>query len=271
MFRRQAVLFAPFLVVLASSARSQQPFPAPLRFAHAHNDYEHSRPLFDALDHGFCSVEADIFLVDGKLLVGHNRTDLKPQRTLESLYLDPLRARAKSHGGRIFPDAPRFWLLIDVKSEAKPTYAALHEVLSRYADLFTEVSAGTLTQRAVTAVVSGNTDREAIAAQVQRYAGIDGRPPDLESNAPAHLIPWVSDRWGSQFKWLGDGAMPAEERAKLREFVAKAHRHGRLVRFWATPEKPAVWQELRYVGVDLIGTDQLAELQKFYRTASAKE
>ena len=29
---------------------------------HAHNDYTHHRPLFDALDHGFASVEADIRL-----------------------------------------------------------------------------------------------------------------------------------------------------------------------------------------------------------------
>ncbi|HET6325009.1 MAG TPA: hypothetical protein VFG04_09940, partial [Planctomycetaceae bacterium] len=45
--------------------------PTPLIRAHAHNDYEHKRPLFDALDQGLCSVEADIFLVDGQLLVGH--------------------------------------------------------------------------------------------------------------------------------------------------------------------------------------------------------
>jgi len=32
----------------------------PLIPAHAHNDYLHARPLLDALDHGFCSVEADI-------------------------------------------------------------------------------------------------------------------------------------------------------------------------------------------------------------------
>ena len=31
--------------------------------AHAHNDYEHARPLHDALARGFGSVEADIWLV----------------------------------------------------------------------------------------------------------------------------------------------------------------------------------------------------------------
>src|SRR5262245_56842543 len=61
---------------------------------HAHNDYAHAVPLHDALDRGFCSVEADIFLVCGDLLVGHNQAALDPARTLESLYLDPLRALA---------------------------------------------------------------------------------------------------------------------------------------------------------------------------------
>jgi len=65
----------------------------PLAQAHAHNDYEHDRPLFDALSHGFTSVEADIYLVDGQLLVAHDPEDLDPARTLRSLYLEPLRER----------------------------------------------------------------------------------------------------------------------------------------------------------------------------------
>src|SRR2546428_201080 len=78
--------------------------PAPLVHAHAHNDYEHKRPLLDALDHGFCSVEADIFLVDGKLLVAHELGQTKPERTLQALYLDPLRERVKANGGRVLKD-----------------------------------------------------------------------------------------------------------------------------------------------------------------------
>ena len=46
--------------------RSRQSEPLPP--AHAHNDYEHRRPLQDALDRGFNSVEADVWLVDGELL-----------------------------------------------------------------------------------------------------------------------------------------------------------------------------------------------------------
>jgi len=105
----------------------------PLTRAHAHNDYEHTRPLLDALDHGFCSVEADVYLVDEKLLVAHDLKDTKPGRTLEALYLDPLRARVEKNGGRVFRSAPTLLLLIDVKSDATNTYVALRTVLGRYA------------------------------------------------------------------------------------------------------------------------------------------
>jgi glycerophosphoryl diester phosphodiesterase family protein len=235
----------------------------PLRHAHAHNDYEHERPLFDALDCGFCSVEADVFLRDGRLLVGHTPFSLKPDRTLERLYLDPLRERAKANGGRIYRGGPPVFLLVDVKTEANPTYTALDRVLARYADLLSVVRNGKFEQRAVTVVVSGNRASEQIAAQPVRYAGIDGRLTDLDSTVPAHLMPWISDRWTKEFRWQGEGPMPAAERAKLQEMVQKAHRHGRLVRFWATPEKVAVWKELRAAGVDLINTDKLSELQRF--------
>lgn len=235
----------------------------PLPQAHAHNDYEHKRPLHDALEHGFCSVEADIYLAGDQLLIGHDRKDLRPERTLEKLYLDPLRERVKAQGGRVFPGGPAFYLLIDVKTEARETYAELHKLLARYDDILSVTREGKIQPRAVTVVVSGNCDREGITAQMVRFAAIDGRPPDLESTAPAHLVPWVSARWGSVFLWQGEGPMPETERSRLQEFVRKAHGHGRLVRFWATPEKAVVWKELRGAGVDLINTDKLAELQQF--------
>ncbi|MFC1605118.1 hypothetical protein ACFL5F_08845, partial [Planctomycetota bacterium] len=93
----------------------------PLSRAHAHNDYEHDRPLYDALDQGFNSVEADIFLVDDDLHVAHNRRDITSERTLRRLYLDPLRERVKQNGGRVYPNpgAPgQFTLLIDIKTGA---------------------------------------------------------------------------------------------------------------------------------------------------------
>ena len=59
---------ASFLVVLFVWPL-QGAEPVPLERAHAHNDYEHARPLLDALAHGFCSVEADVHLIERQLLV----------------------------------------------------------------------------------------------------------------------------------------------------------------------------------------------------------
>src|SRR5436190_2604268 len=91
--------------------------PKPLQRAHAHNDYEHPRPLLDALDCGFCSVEADVFLVGDKLFVGHSWYELRAERTLVSLYLDPLKKRIAENGGRVFRDGPPVTPLIYLKTE----------------------------------------------------------------------------------------------------------------------------------------------------------
>ncbi|MBI2827168.1 MAG: hypothetical protein HYX69_21055 [Planctomycetia bacterium] len=269
-----ATLVVLALAVAAAAdlaARAAEPAqPKPLANAHAHNDYEHERPLFDALDHGFCSVEADIYLVDGALLVAHNRRDVKPGRTLEALYLDPLLARVRANGGRVFRDGPPFTLLIDIKADGERAYAALVERLASYAEMLTVVRDGQARPGAVTVVISGDRPIDRIAADDVRYAGIDGRMSDLDSDAPANLMPLVSDNWISHFRWRGTGEMPEAERAKLRGFVAKAHAKGRRVRFWAIPANAAMWSELSNAGVDLINTDDLAGLERFLRAQPAK-
>jgi hypothetical protein len=253
------------LALLVVAAAPPSPV-APLRHAHAHNDYAHPRPLRDALAHGFTSVEADVFLSRGQLLVGHSWLELRPERTLEKLYLEPLRRRAREGGGYVYSDTSPFYLLIDLKTDAKATYDALSPLLAKYADVLSTTRDGKFERKAVTAVISGNTPRDAIQGQKLRHAAIDGRPGDLDSDAPADLIPFISASWPSQLKWRGDGPMPEAEREKLRAYVARAHKRGRLVRFWATPEKTMVWHELRAAGVDLLNTDRLDEMRGFLLT-----
>jgi len=255
-------------LVLAAVARAGD---SPIPQAHSHNDYEQKRPLLDALDRGFCSAEADIFLSNDALLVAHTPFGLKAERTLQKLYLDPLRERTRANGGKVHKDGPVFYLLIDVKTDAKTSYAALAKVLAEYADILTVTRAGKTEFKAVTVVVSGNCDREAIAAEKVRCAAIDGRPKDLEGKEPAALIPWMSASWSSQYKWDGSGAMPEAERQKMRDTVKLAHGQGRLVRFWAAPDNAVSWAEQADAGVDLINTDKLAELRGFLVKRAAKK
>lgn len=58
--------------------------------AHSHNDYEKKNPFHEAYNEKFGSIEADVHLVNGKLLVGHDSKDLDASKTLELLYLSPL-------------------------------------------------------------------------------------------------------------------------------------------------------------------------------------
>jgi hypothetical protein len=242
----------------------------PLIHSHAHNDYEHEHPLFDALDHGFASVEADIHLVDGQLLVAHDLDQVKTNLTLQSLYLDPLRARARKFGGRIYPNGdPTFFLLIDTKSEANATYAALSKVLQDYPELITKFEGGVMTPKAVTVVVSGNRPLELLPTQPVRLAGLDGRLTDLDQPNPNGAFLWMSDVWGKNFKWRGKGPIPADEKARLLDIVAKAHERHMKVRFWNAPQSVSFWRELRSDGVDLLNADDLAGLEKFLRQEAA--
>jgi len=242
----------------------------PLWRAHAHNDYEHPRPLFDALDHRFGSVEADIFLVGGQLLVAHDPVDLDPSRTLESLYLEPLAARVRANRGAVYRGhRTPLQLLIDIKTEGSSTYLELDRRLRRYRHLFTTYAHGRVLPGPVTAVVSGDrAARLPMEAQRVRRAFYDGRLADLGGPAPASLVPLISDNWSLHFTWLGSGAFPEAERAKLRQIVRTAHVRGQKVRFWATPDLPgpereAVWRELADAGVDFLNTDDLAGLESF--------
>jgi hypothetical protein len=239
------------------------PKVVPLTRAHAHNDYEHARPLLDALDHGFCSIEADVFLVDGRLLVGHDLKRTSPERTLDRLYLDPLRERTKQNGGRIYPGGPVCWLFIDLKTEAGPTYTALNALLTSYPDLVTRFESNRVVTNAVSVIVTGNRPRETIAAQSPRYAGYDGLLTDLESGISPLLVPVISENWFSHFQWRGRETMPEAELTRLKGLVAKAHGQGRQLRFWGAPDHAGFWQAMHDAKVDLINSDKLDGLRDF--------
>ena len=237
--------------------------PVPLIHAHAHNDYEHKRPLLDALDHGFCSVEADVHLVDGQLLVAHDRRQVKPGRTLQALYLDPLRERVEKNHGHVYPDGPEFTLLVELKSDWHTSYPVLREILKPYAAMLSASRSGARETNAIRVIITGHRSKEMFAGETVRYAAVDGDLPDLDSGAPADLVPWISSAWTTSFKWRGEGPMPEAEKRKLKDIVSRAHQQGRLVRFWGAPDKPAFWAELRANEVDLINTDDLDGAQQF--------
>ena len=248
----------PFLLAVAHAQ-------SPLDRAHAHNDYEHQRPLFDALDRGFGSVEADIYLVNGALLVAHERDSVSADRTLEGLYLAPLRAWIASHGGSVYVGRPPLTLLIDVKSNAASPWAALEPLLRQYDDVITSWHGDSVMTRPIVAVISGERPLVTLPAEHDRGAALDGRLGDLTAAhpSPATVMPLVSDDWKEITKWRGQGDPPKSARQRVAQAVARAHAQGRRLRFWNTPDLPVVWRLLSESGVDLIGADDLDALRRF--------
>lgn len=262
-------------VVRSNGFRLPKAYDAPavraLSSAHAHNDYDHRRPLQDALDRGFNSVEADVWLVDGEPRVAHDLNDAVPGRNLESLYLKPLADRVRENHGQVYQHGRDFQLLIDIKSDGPSTYAAIDKELQEYRGISTAFVNGRVVKGAVTSVISGNRPLDVLQAQKLRYAGYDGRLGDLQSGMPASLMPLVSDNWSNVFTWRGIGPMPEAERTKLHDIVVSAHHSGYKVRFWETPDtagaaREAVWRELAAVGVDYLNTDDLHGLEDFLRS-----
>lgn len=261
LFNRTLALLAGLLLP-GAMLLAQPGIPLP---AHSHNDYDQPRPLFDALQLRFASVEADIYLVDSELRVGHDQQDLLRGRTLGNLYLEPLRLLAMRGVGQIYPETTTpIVLLVDIKSEAEETFRQLERALGPYERFLTRFSPAGVEPGAVTVVVSGNRPVELISEQAERWVAVDGRLSDLTGGQlDASLMPVVSGDWREVFSWRGSDEMPAEERAQLDTLVQLARAQNAKLRFWNAPDIPPVWAVLYDAGVDLINTDRPTALREF--------
>ena len=257
-----------FAVFVLCGCRQQNNESALVLPAHSHNDYEHERPLFDALDCKFKSIEADVFSIGDSLFVAHDFDKVQTGRTLRQLYLEPLKERIAAGNGSVYGNGEEIILLIDIKDDAIKTYQLLHQILTEYKSLVTSFEDGKKIQRSIMVVVSGNRPVEYMRSQATRWAGFDGRMENLNSGISPELMPMVSDNWTKHFTWDGIGEMPEQERGQLQHFADLASSKGYILRFWNTPnrtaaQRQAVWQELKNAGVGLIGVDELKELNGF--------
>ena len=240
--------------LLASCAGS----PPPTARLHGHNDYLQPVPLRTALQLGLHSVEADVFLADGELRVGHERWQLRAGRTLTAMYLAPLLAHVQQHGGTVHGDAEPFVLLVDIKADADAVYAQLQREIEPFHTMLTHFLDGRIEPGAVTVLLSGDRPRAQLERQRDRWCAIDGRPADLDAVPPpsVDLVPWISEAWTRVSDWTGSDELMADERARVRQLADRVHSQGRQLRFWGAPDRPEAWQALRELGIDRIGTDR---------------
>ncbi len=259
MMNQKMHLFKYLLLLLPLGLVAQNPIPQ----AHAHNDYEHDKPLFEALSHGFTSVEADVHLAHNELYVVHDAPEnWSYTPTLEELYLIPLQQRIQQNNGRVYPDYNEFfYLMIDFKTDAVQTYVKLKEVLNKYESILSIVdeSGNDQPEKPVKVFISGNRPITQLLQDREKLAGLDGRPADLEKGYSFAVMPVISDNYNNHLTWDGTGKIDRKERKKLKEMINKASDQGKIVRLWAAPDTPEAWDFLLSMGVGLINTDRLGD------------
>ena len=238
---------------------------------HAHNDYENENPLHDALKNGFISVEADVHLLNDQLYVSHDHPkELKPEMTLKSLYLDPLKKHIARHNGHVYTGYKGpFYLMIDFKTAAGPTYKKLKSILKDYLSMLSLVEDGVEKKRPVKIFISGNRPFKEVLNDEPKLVGLDGRPRDLDKNIPASIMPVVSDHYFNILSWMGEGKIHKKALNKFKKLVEETHAQGKKLRLWAAPDIPAVWRFLLEHDVDLINTDRVEAYREFYMQYNA--
>lgn len=219
---------------------------------HSHNDYAQHIPFWKAVSAGATSVEADVFLQGGELLVAHEPEEVQAGRTLQSLYLDPLR-RAQEAG---YLGEHSFQVLIDIKSEAYGTLQAIVDVLEQYPSLVSDPQ--------IRFVISGNRPGMKEYGKYPKFIWFDHqRVEDLQTGVPLDRIALVSLNFRSVSAWNGEGTIPEAERQKIVSILSTVHGYGKPFRFWATPDTEAVWSVLAGMGLDFINTDKPFECVAF--------
>ena len=119
---------------------------------HSHNDYWRREPLFQAIKAGCTGVEADVFSFNDRLYVAHTASGIRPNRTLESLYLEPLMQILDQKNSRpdflgadnfvssspvgVFETKPKqsLVLLIDFKNKPEEIWPQIHSSLKPFRD-----------------------------------------------------------------------------------------------------------------------------------------
>ncbi|MFY0566425.1 hypothetical protein ACN28E_21670 [Archangium lansingense] len=235
--------------------------------SHAHNDYEHERPLLDALGHRFYSVEADLYLNDGKLAVSHLNLPWDPKRSLEQLYLEPLQARVDELGS-VHGDGVPFTLWIDLKQGSRELVDTLHSVLEKY-PMLTRIDGEEVHPGPVTVVLTGDAQgkEDFVSRYAQRRAIRDSNDYSPEDPPADGAWGYYALKWSDYLDASGTGQLDESQRARLACIIENAHAQGRKVRFFGAPNHPDAWRVALEYGVDFLGADDLQGLDTFLEGA----
>jgi len=241
------------VLLIAMASCNKPPGVYTVADAHSHNDYENSIPFYRAYNAGFGSIEADVFAVNGQLMVAHEEKEITPIRTLKLMYIDPLVEKFKKDTSR------RLRLLIEIKKDYTVTLPLVMEELKPLSQYFSYPGhAGRLS-----IVMTGLVPPGPVMLNYPAWLSFDVDHLDGFTGQQLTKIGLVSVPFSRYSKWNGAGEIDQQSISRLSGIIDSAHAAGKKIRFWDTPDTPTCWKELIKLKSDVIGTDHINELADF--------
>lgn len=175
--------------------------------------------MFDAIHWGCTGVEADVWLFNNELYVGHSTASLTEKRTFRSLYVDPIVRLLDSMNQEVtfantstnttkrglFEEDPSrtLVLLVDLKTSGTETFPVVYEQLEalREKDYLSYWDGEKLEKRPVTVVGTGNTPFNLVLAEEPRR--------DIFFDAPLNRL------WEPQSTAVGGSVLTQSQETKL--------------------------------------------------------
>ncbi|MBQ0087394.1 MAG: alkaline phosphatase [Bacteroidales bacterium] len=250
LFRIAAFTYAALL--FAGLANAQAPI-----LIHSHNDYDRNVPFYQAYAQGVASVESDLYYIDGKLLVAHNKEDVKPERTFEALYVEPAVKMFRQNNGHPYKDPSKpLQILVDIKEETEPTMSAIVAALEKYPDVFAT--------QGVRVVITGNRPAPADFPKYPSWIMYDGDVDMTYTEEQLKQIALFSPCFTDYAHWNGKGAPVKDQEDKLMNVIGKVHDMGKPIRFWGAPETLTAYYTFYNYGIDYFNTDNPEQCTMFF-------
>lgn len=228
---------------------------------YAHNDYLNPRPLAGALDAGFRGVEADLFLVNDTLRVGHDRSRARHGEAFETLYLKPLQEFIRQCDEAGILTHP-FLLTVELKEKSRVAYDSLSRLLSRYNEHFARASARNthVVEIVMVGWVPTGTVNRATTSTDSPFT-LHYRIMSSDSNELADIDPRVRLLSLDYGKSIGRWWRTDRGRQRWYDVLRVARRNAprATIRAHNVPPKCAIYQKLYDAGVDIVGSRSLTD------------
>lgn len=252
---KSVILFG--LLCLCTTAMAERPM-----LIHSHNDYRRRVPFYQAYSQGVYSIEVDLFLHNGRLLIAHDPEDVEAGLTFEALYVNPIVEIFGRNGGHAWAGSDEhLQLLVELVTETAPTLDEVVKLLGRYPEVFDP----SVNPDAVRVTITGRVPEPSDFARYPEWVNFDGEYGVEYTPEQLKRIALVSAHFRNYSTWNGKGSIVPSEQEALMKVVDYAHSIGKPVRFWDAPEGVTVYYTFYDLGIDYINTDRPEACAEFFR------